>query len=246
MGRLKDTDREQAVYHQRRAEDALRAAAKALADMLNKLAEITTLERMAFYEAEVHILSKVLMLAVEQRHIRFRTAKATVDEMGKFTSREQEHLRRLTLALTADVRTAALPGLSEGLDRAADAMSDAVTALNQGRRDQAIGHQQQAEKILRRFIAELTALILQINEDVPPEAQGGGGDGWMVNTSMPMESVRIFGEAPIAPHQGAQVGPSTWEPLNARERAALSENFARELPLEYRTMLKAYYRSLAR
>jgi hypothetical protein len=34
--------------------------------------------------------------------------------------------------------------------------------------------------------------------------------------------------------------------LGKRDRAALNENFARELPLEYRAILKDYYERLAK
>ena len=37
---------------------------------------------------------------------------------------------------------------------------------------------------------------------------------------------------------------SEWEVLGSRDRAALNENFARELPLEYRELLKACYHGL--
>ena len=37
-----------------------------------------------------------------------------------------------------------------------------------------------------------------------------------------------------------------WEVLGRRDRAALNENFARELPLEYRAILKNYYERLAK
>ena len=37
-----------------------------------------------------------------------------------------------------------------------------------------------------------------------------------------------------------------WNVLGKRDRAALNENFARELPLEYRKILKDYYERLAR
>ncbi len=39
---------------------------------------------------------------------------------------------------------------------------------------------------------------------------------------------------------------STWQPLSQRERRAMNENFARELPQEYREMLKAYYEFLSK
>ena len=41
-------------------------------------------------------------------------------------------------------------------------------------------------------------------------------------------------------------GRLEWEVLGKRDRAALNENFARELPLEYRAILKDYYERLAR
>ena len=37
-----------------------------------------------------------------------------------------------------------------------------------------------------------------------------------------------------------------WEVLGTRNRAALNQNFARELPLEYRAVLKDYYERLSR
>ena len=37
-----------------------------------------------------------------------------------------------------------------------------------------------------------------------------------------------------------------WEVLGRRTRAALNENFARELPLEYRGLLKNYYERVAK
>ncbi len=40
-------------------------------------------------------------------------------------------------------------------------------------------------------------------------------------------------------------GRQEWEVLGKRDRAALNENFARELPLEYRAVLKDYYEKLA-
>jgi hypothetical protein len=41
-------------------------------------------------------------------------------------------------------------------------------------------------------------------------------------------------------------GRPEWDVLGRRDRAALNENFARELPLEYREILKDYYERLTR
>ncbi len=41
-----------------------------------------------------------------------------------------------------------------------------------------------------------------------------------------------------------RLGRSEWEVLGRRDRAALNQNFVRELPLEYRDFLKDYYERL--
>jgi len=39
---------------------------------------------------------------------------------------------------------------------------------------------------------------------------------------------------------------TSWKVLGERERASLNQNFARELPLEYRGLLKNYYERVAK
>lgn len=244
VAKLKAVDRETAVFHQRRAEDALRAAAKALADLMGQVAEITALGRMNAYDAEVHIITKLMMLAVEQRRLRRRTGVATPEQLRKFTKREQEHLRKATLVVLDDEQLNYFPQV-ERLDEVADEMGRAVAALDKPDRDEAIRHQQLAEKGLRLDIASLVSDLLEVTDIVVEEGEGAGGEGLSVNVAMPMESVMAFSGLVSEPYEEKRGGRSTWEPLSPRQRAALSENFARELPLEYRATLKAYYRALA-
>ena len=49
----------------------------------------------------------------------------------------------------------------------------------------------------------------------------------------------MSGEAPKDKKSG-------WEILGTRNRASLNQNFARELPLEYRATLKDYYEKVAK
>ena len=46
--------------------------------------------------------------------------------------------------------------------------------------------------------------------------------------------------------EGPEDKESEWDPLGERNRAALNQNFARELPLEYRATLKNYYERVAK
>ena len=60
----------------------------------------------------------------------------------------------------------------------------------------------------------------------------------LIQTEEVMPGV-VSGKAPKGRRQ-------EWEVLGRRERAALNENFARELPLEYRAILKDYYERLTK
>ena len=52
-------------------------------------------------------------------------------------------------------------------------------------------------------------------------------------------SKNVFGVAP-------EDDQATWQSLDDVDRAGLGENFSRELPREYRDMLKAYYEQLSK
>jgi hypothetical protein len=242
---MESRERTGAVRHQRLAEEALQAASLTLAALIGQVAEITTLESMAFYESETHVLTRIMMIAVEQRHVRQRTRHARPEHLAKFTRPEQLHLMRATRVLATHEDLAMFPQLDR-LPDAANQMEAAAADLRDAARSAAVEHQDQAERFLRADIAALVADMLQVQDLAPAlEAQGGGGESLTLMTSMPMEAVRIFGKAPAHIFEETGGGRSTWEPLNPRQRAALSEHFARELPLEYRSHLKAYYRALA-
>jgi hypothetical protein len=88
--------------------------------------------------------------------------------------------------------------------------------------------------------------------DKPPQgeanAEQGASGGKVTNNQKgfdPREGERQF--LKTAPRQGPfQRDRSTWQSLPPRERAALIERYVRELPLEYRGVLKAYYEALAK
>ena len=103
--------------------------------------------------------------------------------------------------------------------------------------------QQAADLTLRHFIIE-QALIL--NTATPP-ASGSSvpvettseTDDLSVNDTVGFVADFVSGEAPKDKKSG-------WEILGTRNRASLNQNFARELPLEYRATLKDYYEKVAK
>ena len=67
-----------------------------------------------------------------------------------------------------------------------------------------------------------------------------GGEGSDTESAMSASFISDFvaGEAPKDKR-------TEWKVLGDRNRAALNQNFARELPLEYRGLLKNYYERVA-
>jgi hypothetical protein len=82
----------------------------------------------------------------------------------------------------------------------------------------------------------------------------------MENASVqPMQAKNKLSRTPNNPRAGERLfektdvegqlptsSASTWTSLSTRERDALGENFARELPREFRDMLKVYYEELSK
>lgn len=118
-------------------------------------------------------------------------------------------------------------------------MAAAAAALEKGDHAAATANQDQANDALRHFIVEYTLKYVMIPPPGPPQPPSS-------------EDVEEIVEQDVLPlfEPGALTGTKPkggrveWEVLGRRDRAALNENFARELPLEYRAILKDYYEML--
>ena len=124
--------------------------------------------------------------------------------------------------------------------RANKLIADAAGKLQSGAAKEATRNQHQAGELLRYF------LVAYINELLLPPGPPSASDPVVTE---PTESSLIDDMTMYMP--GAisgdkpRGGRQEWEVLGKRDRAALNENFARELPLEYRARLKDYYERLA-
>jgi hypothetical protein len=129
------------------------------------------------------------------------------------------------------------------LDSALNHMNAATGAFMPLDRDAIEKHQKAAMESLRHFIIE-QALILETAvppptpQDGSPEADGPDSDSES-EFSAGFLAEFVSGEAPKDQRTG-------WNVLGDRNRAALNQNFARELPLEYRGLLKNYYERIAK
>ena len=119
-------------------------------------------------------------------------------------------------------------------------MADAAVKFQSGATKEALRDQYQAGELLRYF------LLAYINELLVPPGPPSAGD------PVPTDPVESLTDSMLMFMPGAvsgrkpKGGRQEWEVLGKRDRAALNENFARELPLEYRAVLKDYYERLAK
>jgi hypothetical protein len=116
----------------------------------------------------------------------------------------------------------------------------AASKLKGASASEAITSQHQAGERLRYV------LISYINEFLVVPAPAGPSDPAVTD---PVESLgddlTLYSPGAISGSK-PKGGRQEWQVLGRRDRAALNENFARELPLEYRAILKDYYERLAR
>jgi hypothetical protein len=114
---------------------------------------------------------------------------------------------------------------------------EAVAKLESGDRDAAITSQKKAANFLRYFILEYALKYVAVPPPAPPEP-GPPSDGLPDD-----DELQLFLPGSLTGKR-PKGGRLEWQVLGRRDRAALNENFARELPLEYRAILKDYYEQL--
>jgi hypothetical protein len=117
-------------------------------------------------------------------------------------------------------------------------LAEAAAKLKDGDRDAAITHQNQAADALRYFILEYALKYVDVPPPAPPADPAPSDDAEPDDSELQLFLPgSLTGERPKG-------GRLEWQVLGRRDRAALNENFARELPLEYRAILKDYYEQL--
>jgi len=184
----------------------------------------------------VQRLVDVLAVATDHK-ILFRQTNGTEGEDLKALAERQTKLA---------ARCQDLTGVGEPheiLTAAATQLKAAATALQSSDRDKIKESQKLAMHTLRHFIIE-QALVLETDApprppvDADPSAGGEGSDGESAFSAGFIADF-VSGEAPKDQRTG-------WNVRADRNRAALNQNFARELPLEYRGLLKNYYERVAK
>ncbi|MEI6177054.1 MAG: hypothetical protein WCS43_09195, partial [Verrucomicrobiota bacterium] len=218
------------------AEKSLHAVSGQLGIIIAMLNGLPSIEVTKASPPELHRLIAVLDIASKHRKLLRQTQgsddkglptlAAAQAKLAEAAAKANEGETSHPLLVTAQGQLAAI-----GNDLTASRKAGATTA------------QLAADQTLRHFIIE-QALIL--NTAIPPASASSDPVVTEAETtdlsasdSVDFVSEFVSGEAP-------KDKKSEWEILGTRNRAALNQNFARELPLEYRATLKDYYEKVAK
>ena len=218
------------------AEKALDTSSQQLNVIIEMLNGLPSIILTSAEPPELHRLIDVLDIASKHR-VLLRQARGAEAEALPSLSKAQQKLAEETAKANEGELTHPL------LAKAHEGMAAIGAMLTASRKEEAGGAQLAADQTLRHFIIE-QALIL--NTAIPPASSSDSEvltesetDDLYYSESVGFLSDFISGEAP-------KDKKSAWEILGTRNRAALNQNFARELPLEYRATLKDYYEKVAK
>ncbi len=203
------------------------------------------------------LLKEVLTVAARQKDL-YRESHAAKPQLlkdyepklrelekacGAFVVREKQSRKPVAEETGRGKAPEAAPPVNLHLKLAAaqGRLATAAVGAKASDRTKVVTEQKMAATSLRHFIAA-KALEFYVPPAGPgPPLPGGGGEIYTEKDS----DMLIFLPGAVSGKRPPD-GKLDWEVLGKRDRAALNENFARELPLEYRAILKDYYERLAR
>lgn len=215
---------------------ALQENGESLFAVITMLHGLPSIEIMSFTDPDVERLVNVLSVASAHKILFRDTNTAEAPALNTLAKKQAKLATRCQELFAVGEPHAMLEAASSQLLAAATAMESSDQAATKR-------HQKAAMKTLRHFIIE-QALILETAvppaaaQDADPAADGEGSDS---ESEFAAGFIADFvsGEAPKDQRTG-------WKVRGDRNRAALNQNFARELPLEYRGLLKNYYERVAK
>ncbi len=218
-----------------KAEQALRNNSEQMSVIIEMLNGVPSAVVTNAEPPELHRLIDVLDVAAKQREILRETTGAANEALAGLAKRQEKITGKLEATNAGDKADPVLDPIH------AD-MKAVLAALMAGKKDEAGKAQKAADMKMRHYIIQW-ALILNTaippgssSDIVPPESETN--DLYETDTAG-FVSDFVSGEGP-------EDKESEWDPLGERNRAALNQNFARELPLEYRATLKNYYERVAK
>lgn len=226
-----------AIEQMELAVSSLAANAEDLFAVISMLHGLPSIEVTAQSPKELVRLIDVLAVASDHRELSRSTHVAEPNALAGLAAKQRELASRCKRFVPGDQ-----PHLK--LVAAHQHLSAAASAWQSSDRGKVKDSQKAADEQLRHFIVE-QALLLGTAQAAAgasdPDAPPSGGIGSDAEHAVTAGFISDFvsGEAPKDKR-------TEWQVLRDRNRAALNQNFARELPLEYRALLKNYYERVAK
>ena len=261
------------VAHMAEAEDRLKggdpgAAAEAMAQAEEALTDdtgtlLTLMKHLAFLlsalpddvepPAEVMLAREVLVMAAQQKHLYRESYAAGANKIPGYEARlrefeqacgpwiERAKHHKNPVAADKDPTDPIPPAnLHLKLVAARGELGKAASSCKASDGAKALASQKQAAESLRHFIVEYALKFVGLPGPMPSDDTAN--EVFVEDEDLMDE---LFMPGGVSGKRPAD-SKLEWNVLGKRDRAALNENFARELPLEYRTILKDYYERLAR
>ena len=232
---LKSGNADAALGQMELAEETLQMNAEELLLVITMLHGLPSIEATSASANELLILLDVLAVASDQRDFSRESESTEPTELKNLSSRQDKLKSELKKAISGETSDPKLTAASV-------AIADATKTLQDSNPEGTRRNHELANDALRHFVIE-QALILETakgiaaSSDEPVLTESETTD--LSLSVANFVSDFVSGEAP-------KDKKTEWEVLGERERAALNQNFARELPLEYRGTLKNYYERVAK
>ena len=255
--RLKGGDSAAAAQAMAQAEQALEADTGTLLKLMKHLLLLLVDPKWPGFVQpdEVLLAREVLVMAAQQKRAYRESSAAKPDRLsgyeaklrefemacGPFIERAKQHKNPVVKSKRKVETPEPIPpaNLHLKLVDAKDHLGKAAANAKASDRAKALASQKKAAEILRHFICEYALKFAVVSpplgEDETPS------DVWIEKEDI----LQLFARGVLTGKRPPD-GRLEWEVLGKRDRASLNENFARELPLEYRAILKDYYERLAK
>ncbi|MFW5829345.1 MAG: hypothetical protein ACOCXA_03700 [Planctomycetota bacterium] len=252
---MKQNSREPAVAAMRAAEAGLREGIQGLKDYIAAMRELMEeLQEEPEESTEAPTMmdatQQVLFLAIQQERLRVEWEAARAKHAQEFIDR-QTKIWEQTYVLGVLCEEAGIFGYWH-VNNAIEEQEMVMTALTAQDWDAQPGlHMLLAEHSLRRAFSSM-----MVSLHTPAEEEE---DDFEMEEGEPMEmdeQITLLAPDPqgawatfVAGSPGGEDVAKTaseFESLTEREREALNQNFARELPLEYQALLQDYFQTLSR
>ncbi|MDA7861905.1 hypothetical protein N9B22_02430, partial [bacterium] len=232
---MKSGNADAALGQMELAEETLKINAEELLLTITMLHGLPSIEVTSASAEELVLLLDILSLASDQRDLSRESESTEPADLKTLSTRQEKLKTNIKKAITGDTPDPKLVAANK-------AITEATKTIQASDPDSTRRNHELANDALRHFVIE-QALILETakgvsaSSDEPVLTESETTD--LSLSVANFVSDFVSGEAP-------KDKKTEWEVLGERERAALNQNFARELPLEYRGTLKNYYERVAK